>query len=766
VDVDIDRSTSGRGGLHRVPAHLTRLYGRDDAVEEVRRLAGAARLLTLTGAGGSGKTRLAVEVVRGLVDGYTDGVWFVALSPLEDGRLLTHAVANVLDVPEQPDQPLLATLVASLGDSRRLIVLDNCEHIVDSCAILAERLLGSCPGVRIIATSREALRIPGEVAWRVPSLDVPDPDAVRPWQALLDYGAVALFVDRARAADSCFEPSEATMVDAARICGRLDGIPLAIELAAACVPVLTTGEILERLRDSLALLTRGPRTAAGRQRTLRATIDWSYDLLGSDERAMLARLSVFAGGFRLEAAEMVWAAAGRSAPAIEVVGRLVDRSLLYRRADRYEMAETIRQYGRERLVEAGELDEARDQHLRYCLAIGEEAEPRLRGTDIARWLRRLDAEHGNLRAALDWALAREPDRALRLATAAGGFWYLRGHMGEGCSWLRRGLAHAMDVPTRLRALNLLGWLALRSGDLAAAESALRDCLDLEDRAAMGECAAEVRNNLGLLACWRGDLVTARRHLEESADLSRRLDDEHSLAHALFNLSLVAHLSGQAGDPSPLIDSLEILQRIGDRPGTALALGLLGCVAIEKGDVAGAAASLGEAMRITRDLGDRVNVLFGLEAFALLAARRADYRRAITLAGAADALRESVGAITFSLWKARLDGVLDLARRIVVPEAADAAWTEGRALGLADAIDLALGEPGAAPATGAGTLSRRENEIAALVASGLTNREIAERLYIAPRTVETHVANVMNKLGVTNRSLVAAWVVERRRPPAE
>jgi non-specific serine/threonine protein kinase len=395
----------------------------------------------------------------------------------------------------------------------------------------------------------------------------------------------------------------------------------------------------------------------------------------------------------------------------------------------------------------------------------EEAEPLVRGVDSARWLHRFEEEHDNLRAALEWALGRAPDEALALATAVGGFWYLRGHLTEGCSWLRRALPEARDAATRLRALNLLGWLALRSGDLVSADAALRDCLNLEGLSGIRRWAAEVRNNLGLVAYWRGDFETSVRHFQESVELAHELGDEGSLGQALFNLGLLAYLASDGGDGRALVEeSLAILRRLGDRPAMALALGLLGCMALDDGDLATARSSLVEALGITHALGDRVNVLFGLEAFARLAARRGEYRKTLRLAGAAAALRTAVGAITFSLWQSRLDVALDVARRVMGSEASAAAWDEGQAMSLEDAIQLALLVPdagGAAPQRPSDPLSQRERQIAELVATGLSNRDIAEHLFIAVRTVETHVANVMNKLGFNSRTQISAWVVEQR-----
>jgi predicted ATPase/DNA-binding NarL/FixJ family response regulator len=758
---------SGNAGLHNVPTHLTRFFGRDAAVEEIRRLISGARLVTLTGAGGSGKTRLACHVIEGLVDDFPDGIWFVELSGLVEGDPVEQGVADLMDIPQQPG-PLLATLTGFLHDSRCLLVLDNCEHLAGSCAALAERLLQTCPQVRILATSRERLRVPSEQAWRIPSLDVPGPGPVHAPEALAVVPSVSLFLDRARLADPSFEITDANAADVASICVRLDGIPLAIELAAARVELLTPREIYRRLGNSLELLGLGDRTSPARHQTIRAAIDSSYELLEPDERAMLARLSVFVGGFRLEAAETMWATAGHTTSALDVVARLVERSMLQSRPkrERYEMLEPIRQYGRERLEAAGELDEACSRHLEHCLLLGREAEPQMRSMDCTRWLQRLEEEHGNIRAALDWGLGRDPDRALELAIAVGGLWYLRGHMAEGCARLRRGLARAVDVVTRLRALNLLGWLALRAGDLEAAEEALEDCLDLGARRGIGDLAAEVRNNLGLLWCWKGDLEAARRDFERGLALSEELGDEHSLALAMFNLCLIDFLTGGGRTPpSMLHDCLAILERLGDQPGIAFARGLLGCVALESRDVAGATVLLQAALRITRDVGDKVNVLFGLDAFAFLAVKTREYRHALLLAGAAAAVRDAVGTITFPQWQSRIDEAVDLAGRVLGPEAAAAAYAEGRRLSLAEAIDLALAgpppraQPSAEPDVGG--LSRRELEVALLVATGLTNRAIAKRLGIAERTIETHVANAMNKLGFNNRSELTAWVVQRR-----
>ena len=427
---------------HNLPAPRTTFIGREREMLEVKRELAMTRLLTLTGTGGSGKTRLALEVARDLIGAYPDGVWLAELAGLSDGDLVPGLVAAALGVQERPGIPLNDVIVDTIREKRILLVLDNCEHLVDATANLAGVVLGSCPRLKILATSREPFGVADEANWPVPSLSVPGVDHLPGAENLTRYESVRLFVDRARLRLPTFELTPGNAGAVAEVCQKLGGLPLVVELAAARMDIMTAEQIAERLDRALGLLTGGGWAADPRHRTLRAALDWSYELLREPERELLRRLSVFAGGFTLEAVEVVGTGEGIDESAIvEVFLILVDRSLVVARPDgkggfRHGMLEPIRQYAAEKLQESGEAQTVRDRHLSCFLALSEEAEPELRGARQGVWLERLETEHDNLRTALAWALERErTELGLRLAAALEWFWSVRGHFREGVSWL-------------------------------------------------------------------------------------------------------------------------------------------------------------------------------------------------------------------------------------------------------------------------------------------------------------------------------------------
>jgi len=457
-------------GMHNLPAPRSRFVGRERELIQVKRALAMTRVLTLTGAGGSGKTRLALEVARDLVGAYPDGVWLVELAPLSEGRLVAHAVAEALGVPEQPGRSLNDALVDALREKRVLVVLDNCEHIIEEAARLVDVLLGLCPRLRILATSREALNVEGEVVWRVPTLAVPDSGRLTAPTDLTRYDAVRLFVERARLRLPDFEPTPQNAGAVVQICRRLEGIPLAIELAAARVGTLSLEQISERLEGSLKLLTGGGRTATPRQRTLRGALDWSHELLSGEERELFRRLSAFARGWTLEAAEAVGAAdVIEEEDIMDVLSNLVDKSLVLSEAEapdivRYRMLESVRQYAREQLEESEEAEAIRRRHASYYLTLAKEAEPGLTGAQQQAWADRLEAEHDNLRAALSWSLENEPQRALQLAEMLARFWEIRSHFLEGSRWLEASLRESEHADTA-EGLSRGGNVRLSSGRL-------------------------------------------------------------------------------------------------------------------------------------------------------------------------------------------------------------------------------------------------------------------------------------------------------------
>ena len=458
---------------HNLPASLTSFVGRERALLEAKRWLPMTRLLTLTGAGGCGKTRLALEVASDLVGAHSDGVWLVELAPLPEPALASQAVAQALGVREQPGRALEDTLADHLRTKDSLLVLDNCEHLVDAAARLAHALLSACPKLRVLATSREPLGVQGEVVWQVPPLSLPDVEGASSIESLLSTEAVRLFVDRARSRLLDFELKRENAGATVRVCRKLDGIPLAIELAAARMGALAVEQVAQRLEESLDLLGSGSRTVDPRHQTLKATLDWSYDLLSETERALFRRLSVFAGSWTLEAAEVVGAGSGIDKDdVLDLLLRLVDKSMVVAEAAvdgevRYRFLEPVRQYGRERLEECEEADAVLDRHATFFFALAQKAGPELRKAHQEAWADQIEKEYENIRAALSWLIAsRQTEVALQLAKGLGHFWYLRGFLREGVRWLPAALANKDAVPVNIRAKGVTtsGFIALQQDD--------------------------------------------------------------------------------------------------------------------------------------------------------------------------------------------------------------------------------------------------------------------------------------------------------------
>jgi predicted ATPase/transcriptional regulator with XRE-family HTH domain/Tfp pilus assembly protein PilF len=635
-----------------LPVQPTSFVGRERDLGEVQALLSHAPLLTLTGAGGAGKTRLALAAAGELIGEYPDGVWLVELAALADPALVVQAVPTVLGLHEEPNRPLLATLIDHLKDRRLLLVLDNCEHLVESCAELATALLRSCLHLRILATSRETLAVPGETTYRIPSLAVPDLARLPDLEDMPAYAAVRLFVQRAQSRRPDFTLNAQNTRSVAEVCARLDGMPLAIELAAARVASLPVEAIAARLDDRFRLLTGGPRTVVPRQQTLRATLDWSYDLLGEGEQRLLARLSVFAGGWTLEAAERVCVGPGVEAwDVLDLLGGLLNKSLVLleeREGDaRYRLLETSRQYAHEQLTLSAGVAAARDRHLAWCMALAEEAAPRLTGSEQAAWLARLEAEHDNLRAALGWARERPAaDLGLRLAGALGRFWYMRGYFGEGRRWLEAVLVESHQTPAAARALalNEAGTLAYLQGDHGRAVALYVEALAL--RRALGDTQgmAQSLNNLGNAADDQGDSRRAAALFEEALALCRELEDTWGIATLLGNLGVAAEREGDYGRAATLYEETLTLRRgLGDTWGIANSLGNLGLVVAWQGEYGRAVALCEESLALRRALGDPAGIAAVLDKLGMVATMQGDYGQAAALYGEGLALWRELGA---------------------------------------------------------------------------------------------------------------------------
>jgi predicted ATPase/DNA-binding SARP family transcriptional activator len=604
-----------------LPPERTTFVGREGHIAELRRHLASTRLITLTGPGGVGKSRLAVRVAESLVADHPDGVWLVELAGLSDPALVPQQVLSVLGVPEAAAESAAEAVALHLADRCALLVVDNCEHVVDACAALADAILRRSSQARILATSREPLGVPGETTWAV--LPLPAPDAAR------------LFVDRARAVAPDVDLDSAA-ADVEVICARLDGIPLALELAAARTKVLSPAQIAERLGDHLGLLVGGPRAAPGRHQTLRAAIDWSFEALSAEERALFARLSVFAGGWTLDAAQAV---GGGADDVLDPLGALVDKSLVAidRRAGRprYRMLETLRQYAAERLAEAGPggTEATRTRHLAWAVELAEKAEAKLQGDEQAAWLEVLDEEHDNLRAALDWAAeSGRVEDGLRLAAALVRFWEIRGYLRQGRARLEAFAAEPGGPPAlRAKALNAAAVLAQRQGDVSGARRSYQECLVVQRARDDRVGIATALHGLANLAVNDGDLVTARALFEENLAVARDVGAARMEAASLMNLGVVAHAAFMRGhrdvaDAGPdahhfYRESLAAYEALGDGYGQALALENLGTLTrLYPGDWQASRQLHEQCLAIRRSLGDRLGIADSARYIAILAIR--------------------------------------------------------------------------------------------------------------------------------------------------
>jgi predicted ATPase/class 3 adenylate cyclase len=628
-----------------LPLQTTSFIGRDQEMAELKALFPSTSLLTLTGTGGCGKTRLALQMAADLAEDYPDGVWLVELAALSDGRLVAQQAASVLGLREPPGRSLTQTLTDHLKSRTLLLLLDNCEHLLADCALLAETLLRSCPHLKLLATSREALNIPGEQTWRVPSLLPPDPSRLPSEEkdlpaVLMDYDAVRLFVERAQAHRSDFTLTRQNGPAVAQVCHRLDGIPLALELAAARVRGLTAEQVAVRLEDRFGLLTGGSRTAPSRQQTLRATLDWSYDLLSEKERRLLGRLSVFAGGWTLEAVENVCAGAEiEEGEILDLLTSLLDKSLVAFEArpgeveGRYRLLETIRQYARERLAATGVAAGVQGRHLAYFLALAEQVEPHLTGPEQVVWLARLEDEHDNLRSALAWCQGQEEqaEAGLRLTTALWPFWHVRGYYSVGRAYQAEALSRAgpaVRTQARAKALDGAGALAWRQSDYEAARALHEESLSIWRELGDKQGIAQSLHNLGIVAYHQGDYSAARALHEESLSIWRELGDKQGIAQSLNMLGNVANNQGDYSAARALHEqSLAIRRELGNKHGIASSLINLGNVAINQGDHAAAQALYEESLAITRELGNKHGIAIALENLGAMARRSGDYAQA-------------------------------------------------------------------------------------------------------------------------------------------
>lgn len=621
--------------LNNLPQQLTSFIGREKEKADVKTLLSKSRLLTLTGAGGCGKTRLALQVANELLEKFPDGIRFVELAALTDPDLVPQTLLSVLGLCEEPGRSFVETITAYLKSRTLLLILDNCEHLIAACDQLAIALLRDCPQVKILATSRETRSVTGEIVYRVPSLSLPDNASMSLPEAEVDiklarYDAVRLFVERAHDANPDLVLDGQNGPDIAKICRRLDGIPLAIELAAARVRSLSIEAIHSQLDKSFRLLTSNSPTALARQRTIRATIDWSYSLLNDKERALLDRLSVFRGGWRLEAVAPVCVDDGmENWEVVDLLTSLVDKSLVIFEArdaqKRYRLLETVREYGTERLVETEEAEAVRKRHRNYFQELATEAEPKLIGLDQTEWLQRLEAEHDNLRAALDWSLSDlEEPAGLRICGALSRFWSARGHLSEGREWCVQILAAASTealTVDRAKTLNVAGNLARLQSDYASARALFEESLVISRKLGDKRGIAHSLNGLGLVAYAQSDYASARKPFEESLAMSQQLGEKQDRAMSLNNMSFIDlvlyHLGldrDQGADDAALAryeERLAIFRELGDKKSIAEALSDLGELFRNRSNYDKSRVLFEESLAISRELGDKRGIAMSL-----------------------------------------------------------------------------------------------------------------------------------------------------------
>jgi predicted ATPase/DNA-binding CsgD family transcriptional regulator len=760
-----------------LPADVTSFVGRRRELTDVKRLLSSSRLVTLIGMGGVGKTRLALRVGADVQRGFADGVWLVELAGLRDAGLVGQTVAAGLGFYDQSAGWSLGTLSDLLATRQLLLILDNCEHLLDACAVLADALLRACPGLRILTTSRQPLGIEGEHSYPVPPLSVPGPDRPPTLEGLAQYEAVSLFVERAAAVHPGFAIEAANQAAVAGICWRLDGIPLALELAAGRLRLLSADELLARLDDRYAVLTGGSRAALPRQQTLRALIDWSFELCSASERRLWGRLSVFVDGFDLGAAEEVCSDEAIPAGAVlDVMAGLVDKSIVVAHDRggrvRYQMSETLREYGRARLTECGEIAEFRRRERDWCHRFILIAESRWFGRDQPELFARLRLEHGNIRSALNFCLTEpgESEVGLAIAAALRFYWLTSGRLNEGRHWLDHLLAHGGDPsPTRLRALYVDGYLATGLNDFATADRLLENAGLLAKDLGDASGAAYVAQIRGLAALFQHDPADAARLLEQALAGHHSLEDFAATAYDQALLALAKTMLGDVARARALFDEcLAQTESVGEHWMRSMALWALGIESCRQGEYLEAAAAEQQSIRLRLPLDSRYLIGLNFDVLAWIATAASDVQRAGRLFGAAHAVMQAVGSTLISTGPtAQLHDEYQAAARDADGDTAfKRAFQHGLQFGFDEAIAYALGEPsqpiGQPPvaertAAAPGSLTPREREIAELITRGLSNKEIAATLVISQRTAEGHVEHILTKLGFTTRTQVAAWV---------
>jgi predicted ATPase/DNA-binding CsgD family transcriptional regulator len=750
-----------------MPAETTSFIGRRQQIAEVRKKLTEARLVTLVGPGGVGKTRLAIRVAADLSRGFGDGGWLVELADVRDASLVSHVVMAALDLRDQAAADPLTLLLSHLRDKELLLVVDNCEHLLEAAARVVAEVLRTAPGIRVITTSREPLSVPGEHVVPVPPLALPVPQATEPLAQLSQNEAVMLFTQRAAAASGTFELSHVNQAAVVDLCRRLDGLPLAIELAAVRTRVLTVEQILDRLADRFGLLTGGSRAAVPRHQTLRTTIEWSHDMLPAGERAVLRRSAAFAGMFTLEDAEAV--CGGVDAPAeqaLDLVSSLVDKSLLVKEdvsgVACYRQHETMREFSHLKLVDAGEEESAElrcaDYYRSKCHGSGLEGRRRL-----PEWLAWVDLEIDNLREVLRRCLSRmDTARGTDIAVSLGWYWITRATT-EGTRWLEQFLAAGeVDQQARAWAYFIRGFLAVLKADQAAARPALNAAVREARQAGQFDLLSEALSMASIAENMAGDRASARRLLDEAVGMAGFCGQPAVLQARALNGFFTADLDAVTAAAT---EGVRFTRETGDLYSLENMLLNLGIAALMTRDLERSKPLLAEALQIAHRIDDRVIQAHLLDAFGYYAALRGQAGLTARLLGAAQTMRAQAGANVMPFIAPLLTKAEQSAREKLGAAKFEAESAAGRLLNRNTAAELALGKDpaGERPRTGtdAGVLGKREADVARLIADGLTNKQIGARLFIAERTVDSHVRAILNKLGFSSRAQIAAWMAAFR-----